>query len=183
MSSVEVENPLHNVLVVGSCGTLLVLCLIQILLCLILHLCIHLDLLVVHCIGVPGYTVWGYTVVCIVVLWLHIVVLWLCIVVWWWHLVKLRCNFPVIILLAPCKCLKFFLSSVPTFYNPYHHDPLICKNCNMNFLVLSYTSASLDNDMDHAHASYKSRTMVLLLARGLDTPVSKYCTKVGHSFL
>jgi hypothetical protein len=30
---------------------------------LILHLCIHLDLLAVHCIGVPGYTVWGYTVV------------------------------------------------------------------------------------------------------------------------
>jgi hypothetical protein len=34
MSLVEVDNPLHNVLVVGSCGTLLVLCLIQILLCL-----------------------------------------------------------------------------------------------------------------------------------------------------
>jgi hypothetical protein len=70
-------------------------------------------------------------------------------------------------MLAPEKCLKFFLSSSPSFYNPYHHDPLICKNCNMNFLVLSYTSSSLDNDMYHAHASYKSRTMVLLLARGL----------------
>jgi hypothetical protein len=70
-------------------------------------------------------------------------------------------------LLAPYKYLKLFLSSAPSFYNPYHHDPLICKNCNMNFWVLSYTSASLENDMDHAHAFYKSRTMVLLLARGL----------------
>jgi hypothetical protein len=63
MLSVEVKNPLHNVLVVGSCGTLLVLCLVQILLCLVLHLCIHLDLLVVCCTGVLGYTAWGYTVV------------------------------------------------------------------------------------------------------------------------
>jgi hypothetical protein len=37
----------------------------------------------------------------------------------------------------------------------------------MNFLVLSYTSTSLENDMDHAYAYYKSCTMVLLLARGL----------------
>jgi hypothetical protein len=37
----------------------------------------------------------------------------------------------------------------------------------MNFLVVSYTFASLGNDMDHAHASYKYRTMVLLLEMGL----------------
>jgi hypothetical protein len=40
----------------------------------------------------------------------------------------------------------------------------------MNFLVSSYTSTSLDSDMDHAHMYYKSLTMVLLLARGL-TPL------------
>jgi hypothetical protein len=62
MSEVEVEIPLHNVLVVGSCGTLLDLCLFQILLYLILHLCIQLDILVVHCIEVPDCTAWGYTV-------------------------------------------------------------------------------------------------------------------------
>jgi hypothetical protein len=28
---------------------------------LVLHLCIHLDLLVMQCTGVPGYTVWGYS--------------------------------------------------------------------------------------------------------------------------
>jgi hypothetical protein len=70
-------------------------------------------------------------------------------------------------MLAPCKCIKFFLSSTPSFYNPYHHDPLICKNFNMNVLVLSYTFASLDNDMDHTHVYYNSRNMVLLLERGL----------------
>jgi hypothetical protein len=63
MSQVEVDIPLHSVLVVGSYGTLLDLCLFQILLYLILHLCIHLDLLVVHCTEAPDYTVWGYTVV------------------------------------------------------------------------------------------------------------------------
>jgi hypothetical protein len=63
MSLVEVDTPLRNVLVVGSCGTLLVLFLIQILLYLVLHLCIHLDLLVVHCNGVPGYTAQSYIVV------------------------------------------------------------------------------------------------------------------------
>jgi hypothetical protein len=63
MSRVGVENPLHNVLVVGICGTLLVLCLIQILLYLILHLYIHLDLCVVCCTEVPSYTTRGYIVV------------------------------------------------------------------------------------------------------------------------
>jgi hypothetical protein len=38
----------------------------------------------------------------------------------------------------------------------------------MNFLVLSSTFVSLENDMDHAHASYKSHTMVLLLEIGLE---------------
>jgi hypothetical protein len=63
MSMVEVENPLHNVLVVGSYGILLALCLSQMLLFLVLHLCIHLNLLIMDCIGVPGYTAQGYTVV------------------------------------------------------------------------------------------------------------------------
>jgi hypothetical protein len=56
MSLVEVETPLHNFLVIRSCGTLLDPYLIQILLYLILHLCIHLDILTVHCTEVPGYT-------------------------------------------------------------------------------------------------------------------------------
>jgi hypothetical protein len=60
---VEVETPLHSVLVVGSYGTLLVSCLTQILLSLILHLCIHLDLLTVCCTEVLGYIAQGYTVV------------------------------------------------------------------------------------------------------------------------
>jgi hypothetical protein len=58
MSLVGVDNPLHNVLVVGSCGTLLVLYLIQILLCLVLHI----NLRVVHCTKVHGYTARGYIV-------------------------------------------------------------------------------------------------------------------------
>jgi hypothetical protein len=62
MSLVEVGIPLHNVVVVGNCDTLMDLCLIQILLYLVLHLCIHLDLLMVPCIEVPDYTLWGYTV-------------------------------------------------------------------------------------------------------------------------
>jgi hypothetical protein len=161
MSLVEVDNPLHNVLVVGSCGTLPVLCLIEILLYLILHLCIHLDLLGVHCTWVPGYTAWGYTLDAN------------------YYTVVVHCFMVVVhgsnevpfflssFLIAPYKYLKFFISSAPSFYNPYHHDPLICKNCNMKFLVLSYTYASLDNDMDHAHGFYKYRTMVLLSERGL----------------
>jgi hypothetical protein len=48
--------PLHNFLAIGSCDKLLDLYLI-------LHLCFHLDLLTVHCIEVPSYTVWGYNVV------------------------------------------------------------------------------------------------------------------------
>jgi hypothetical protein len=72
-------------------------------------------------------------------------------------------------LLAPFRFLTLFLASIPTFYSPYHHDSLILKNCSTNFLALSYTYASLDNDMDHSHVSYKSRTMVLLLERDLAT--------------
>jgi hypothetical protein len=53
----------------------------------------------------------------------------------------------------------------------------------MNSWVLSDTSASLDNDMDHAHVFYISCTMVLLLENGFGSPVSIYCVKVGHSFL
>jgi hypothetical protein len=56
ISLVGVENTLHNVLVVRICGTLLVICLI-------LHLYIHLDLCVVHCTEVPSYTTWDYSVV------------------------------------------------------------------------------------------------------------------------
>ena len=62
MSLVEVDIPLHNILVVGSCGTPLGLCLIQILFYLILHLYIQPDLLEVHCTEVPIYTAWGYNV-------------------------------------------------------------------------------------------------------------------------
>jgi hypothetical protein len=69
------------------------------------------------------------------------------------------------------------------FYNPYHHDPLICKKCNMNFLLLSYTSASLDNDMDHSHVSYKSCTMVLLLLGGLAPLLPSTAQKLDiHSY-
>jgi hypothetical protein len=63
MSLVEVDTPLHNFLVVGIYDTLLDLFLVQTILYLILHLCIHLDLLVVRCTEVPGYTTQGYTVV------------------------------------------------------------------------------------------------------------------------
>jgi hypothetical protein len=70
-------------------------------------------------------------------------------------------------LLAPYMYQELFLSSNPLSYNLYHHDPLTFKKCNMNFWVLSYTSASLENDMDHAHVFYKYRTMVLLLAKDL----------------
>jgi hypothetical protein len=37
----------------------------------------------------------------------------------------------------------------------------------MNSWVLSNTSASWDNDMDHVHVFYRSHTMVLLLEKGL----------------
>jgi hypothetical protein len=64
MSQVGVDITLHNVLVVGSYGTLLDLFLFQILY-LVLHLGIHLDLLVLHCTEVPDYNAQGYTeVVC-----------------------------------------------------------------------------------------------------------------------
>jgi hypothetical protein len=144
ISLVGVDNPLHNVLVVRSCGTLLVLYLVQILLYLILHLYIHLNLCVVYCAEVPDYT----EVYLVLSSFLHV----------------------------PYKYLKLFLSSNPSFYNPYHHDPLIWKKINMNFLVLSYISASLDNDMDHSHVSYKSCTIVLLLVMGL-VPLSPYTVR------
>jgi hypothetical protein len=70
-------------------------------------------------------------------------------------------------LLAPFKYLKLFPSSGPLSYNLCYHDPSICKNCIMNSWVLSGTYASLDNDMVHAHVFYRSRTMVLLLEKGL----------------
>jgi hypothetical protein len=70
MSLVEVGTPLHNVLSIGSFGTLLGLSLFQILLCIILHLSIQPDLLAVRCTKVLGYTARGYIVAmhyCIVV--------------------------------------------------------------------------------------------------------------------
>jgi hypothetical protein len=79
-------------------------------------------------------------------------------------------------MLAPYKYLKFFPSSIPMSYNPYHHDPLTCKNCSMKFWVLFYIYASLDNDMDHAHVFYKSCTMVLLLEMGLE-PLLPYTAR------
>jgi hypothetical protein len=73
-SLVEVEIPLHNVSVVGSCNILLLLYLVQNLLSLILHLCILLGLLSVHYTGVLDCTVWYCTKVvlhCIVVAWYY----------------------------------------------------------------------------------------------------------------
>jgi hypothetical protein len=84
MSLVRVDIPLHNFLVVGSCGTLMVLCLVQILIYLVLYLYIHIDLCMVHCTEVPGYTVRDYIVVVhyyTVVAHCHIVVSHCCMVV------------------------------------------------------------------------------------------------------
>jgi hypothetical protein len=67
---------------------------------------------------------------------------------------------------TPYRCLSFFLSSTPLSYNIYHHGPLTCKNYSIRSWVLSGTSASLENNMDHAHVSYRSRTMVFLLEKG-----------------
>ena len=115
MSLVKVDIPLHNVLVVGSCGTLLVLCLIQILLYLILRLCIHLDLLAVRCTVVPGYTMWGYIVAthyCIATAHCFTIVVDYCIVmVPGLNEVKLVLSS---FILAPSKYLKLFLSSAPS---------------------------------------------------------------------
>jgi hypothetical protein len=154
MSLVEVETPLHNVLTIGSCGTLLVLYLIQILFFLILHLYIHLDLHAMRCIEVHDYTVRGYTVV---------VHCYMVVVPGLNEVQFVLSSF----LLAPYKYINLFLSSAPSSYNLYHHEPHTCRNCNMNFWVLSYTYASLENGMGHAHVFYKSRTMVLLLEKDL----------------
>jgi hypothetical protein len=70
-------------------------------------------------------------------------------------------------IISPYKYLNLFLLSSLLSYNLYHRDLLTCRNYNMNFWVLFGTSASLDNDMVHAHVFYKSHTMVLLLAKGL----------------
>ena len=63
MSQVEVDILLHSVPVANSYGIPSVLFLFQSLLYLILHLCSQLDLLLVHCIGVPSYTARYYIVV------------------------------------------------------------------------------------------------------------------------
>jgi hypothetical protein len=150
ISLVGVNTPLHNVLVVGTYDTLLVLCLVQILLYLILHLYI----LVACYTEVLGYTVWGYTVdthYCATVMQCCTIVTHYCMVV-----VSSLTEVYIVLssfMLAPCKYLKLFLSSSPSSYNSYHHDPLTCKNCNMNFSVLSYTFASLGSDMAHVHVS------------------------------
>jgi hypothetical protein len=60
---VEVDILLLSVLVVDSCGIPLVLCLFQSLLFHFLHLCSQLDLLMVNCTEVLGYTTWDYSVV------------------------------------------------------------------------------------------------------------------------
>ena len=62
MSQVGVDIPLHSFLDFGIYGILLDLYLFQILLYLILHLCIHLDLLMECCTMVHYYIVWGYIV-------------------------------------------------------------------------------------------------------------------------
>jgi hypothetical protein len=59
---VEVDSPLHNFLDFFICGTLLDLFLLQIILYLVFHLCIHLDILTLHCTEVHGYSARGYTV-------------------------------------------------------------------------------------------------------------------------
>jgi hypothetical protein len=100
MLQLEVDNPLHNFLVVGNFGALLVLFFIQILLYRILHLCIHLNRLVVCSTEVPSYIAWGYIVDVHILLWLHNVVLLFWIIVWLWYLVEMRCNFS-----CDCFCL------------------------------------------------------------------------------
>jgi hypothetical protein len=69
--------------------------------------------------------------------------------------------------LAPYMCLTSFPSSDPLFYSLFHHALLTCKKCSMHSLVLSSISTSWDNDMDHAHASCKFHTRVLLLEMDL----------------
>jgi hypothetical protein len=68
---------------------------------------------------------------------------------------------------APYRFFTFFPTLGPLSYNLCHHDPLICKSCNMKSWVLFDTSTSLDDDMDHVHVVYISRTRVILLEMGL----------------
>jgi len=60
MSQVEVDIPLHSVLVVGSYGIVLDLASSKFSSTSSLHLCIHFNLLMVHCTEALDYTVWGY---------------------------------------------------------------------------------------------------------------------------
>jgi hypothetical protein len=55
---VEVDIPLHNVPVIDNCDISLVLCLVQKLLLIVLHLCSLLYLLLVHYTKALNYTTW-----------------------------------------------------------------------------------------------------------------------------
>jgi hypothetical protein len=68
---------------------------------------------------------------------------------------------------APYMHLMFFPSRGTWFCNLCHHVLLTCKSCNTSSSVLSGTSASLGNGMDHDPVSYRSHTIVLLLAISL----------------
>ena len=69
---------------------------------------------------------------------------------------------------APYRCLMFFPSSTPLSCNLCHHGLLTCKSCNTSSSVLSGNFASLGSGMDHDPISYRSHTIVLLLAMGLE---------------
>jgi hypothetical protein len=59
---------------------------------------------------------------------------------------------------------------------------MTCKNCSGKFFAMSYTSTSVENDMDHAHMSYKFHIMVLMLARGLTPLLPSNVQRLGiHS--
>jgi hypothetical protein len=121
MPLVEVDIPLHIFLDVGSYGKLLDLCLFQILLYLFLHLCIHLDLLAVHCTEVPDYTVVAHC--CIVGAQCYAIILhyYMEVVPGCTEVQPALSSF----MIAPYRYMKFFPSSTPLSYTLYHHDPLI----------------------------------------------------------
>jgi hypothetical protein len=68
---------------------------------------------------------------------------------------------------APYMHLMSSPSLSPRFCSPCLHVQLTCKNYKMYSLVLSDTSASWDNDRDHAHVFCISHTMVLLKIKDL----------------
>jgi hypothetical protein len=67
----------------------------------------------------------------------------------------------------PCMHMMSSASLSPRFCSPCIHVQLTCKNYQMYSLILFDTSASWDNDRDHAHVFYISHTMVLLMIKDL----------------